>query len=231
MEKQLFKREQKLNVRELALSNGMSYPSDVELVMMILGSGTKRTPIEFLAEKVLAAIDRTNPPTLVGELLKIEGIGSTKALAIAAALELGRRLNRRPESFLNEPADVVPYVQHYALQSVEHFICVSMNGAREILNIHVAGVGEGNIAVIKPAEIFSDPLKHHASAVVLCHNHPSGLCSPSPKDEETTKAMVRAASLLGIVVLDHIILTRNGYFSFLEHGMLPIPREGGTMSK
>ena len=224
MRKQIFVREEKPNVRELALSNGMSYPSDVELVMMILGSGTQRMPIEFLAEKVLAAIERTNPPTLVGELLKIEGIGSTKALAIAAALELGRRLNRKPQAFLNNPADVVPFVQHYALQQVEHFICVSMNGAREIVNIHVAGVGAGNVACIRPGEIFCDPLKHHASAVVLCHNHPSGICAPSKHDVSTTESLVEAAALLGIVVLDHIILTKGGYYSFLEHGLLPIPR-------
>lgn len=212
--------DKKPNVRELVLSNGMSYPNDEELIMLILGSGTKKTPVEQLAHLVLSAIEGTNPPDLVGELISIDGMGKTRALVIAASLELGRRLNRSPEAVLGRPKDVIPYVQHYAMQAAEHFVCVSLTGAREIISIRVLSVGSGNMAVLRPREIFCEAVKEHASAVVLCHNHPGGYCEPSDEDIETTHVLEKAADLLGIALLDHIIITRTNYFSFLEHSLL-----------
>ena len=207
-------------VRELTLLNGMSYPSNEELIMLILGSGTKAVPIEDLSARVMKVIVRTNPPELVTSLLQIDGIGVTKALAIAAAIELGSRVNRTPQLLLKEPKDVLPYVQHYAMQPKEHFVCVSLNGAREVISIRVICVGGGNMAVIRPRELFGEALKEHASAIVLCHNHPSGNCSPSEDDITTTANLCKAALLLGIVLLDHLIITKTDYFSFLEHNLL-----------
>ena len=123
---------------------------------------------------------------------------------------------------MNKPADIVPFVQHYAMQNSEHFLIVSLNGAREILSIHVICVGAANMAVVRPREVFSEPIREHASAVVLCHNHPSGMCKPSKADLATTEDLVHTAGLLGIAVLDHIILTRHGYYSLLEHNELPV---------
>ncbi len=224
------KEDKKPNVRELVLSNGMSYPSDEELIMLILGSGTKKVPIEQLAHEVMTAIDGTNPPELIESLQKVDGMGKTRALTIAAALEFGRRMNRNPQAVLGSPKDVIPYVQHYAMQTAEHFVSVSLNGAREIISIRVLSVGSGNMAILRPREIFCEAVKEHASAVVLCHNHPGGCCTPSPDDIETTSALEKAAELLGIALLDHIIITRTGYFSFLEHGMLPGGSESATMN-
>lgn len=212
--------EEKLEVRELALANGMSYPSDAELIMLILGSGTKTMPIEVLAAKAARIIASTNPPDLVNELQKIEGIGTKKALALAAAIELGRRVNRTPQAILKRPSDVLPYVQQYAVQPTEHFVCVTLNGMREVLSIRVLCVGSGNMAVLRPREIFSEPLKERASAMVLCHNHPGGICMPSDEDIVTTLELQKISMMLGIVLLDHVIVTKNSYFSFLEHGLL-----------
>ena len=220
---------EKPSIRELTLLNGMAYPSDEELVMLILGSGTKAVPIEALSAKVVKAIAGSNPPELVAALLQIEGIGVTKALAVAAALELGRRHNRTPQALLKQPKDVLPYVQHYAMQQAEHFVCVSLNGSREVLSIHVLSKGGGNMAVIRPREIFCEPIKERASAIVLCHNHPSGDCLPSDADIETTSELDRASELLGIVLLDHIIITKTAYFSFLEHGLLRAKPKNDSM--
>lgn len=211
---------EKPTIRELTLTNGLAYPSDEELVMLILGSGTKTMPVEALSARVVKAIAGTNPPELVSELLKIDGIGVTKALAVAAALELGKRHNRTPQALLQQPKDVLPYVQHYAMQQTEHFVCVSLNGSREILSIHVLSKGNGNMAIVRPREIFCEPIKERASAIVLCHNHPAGICQPSDDDVATTLELDKIAQLLGIVLLDHIIITKATYFSFLEHGLL-----------
>lgn len=207
-------------IRELTLRNGLSFPSEEELVMLILGSGTRGRPVQDIARDIVSAIMATNRESLVGELMKISGVGRNKALAVAAALELGRRASRSPQAVVNEPRDVIPYIQAYAMRPQEHFLAVSLNGAREIISIRVVCVGSGNMAVLRPAEIFSEAVKERASALVVSHNHPGGSLAPSAEDVRTTGDLLRASSVLGIALLDHIIIARGGYFSFSEHGML-----------
>ncbi|MBR1616265.1 MAG: DNA repair protein RadC [Treponema sp.] len=209
-----------LKIRELTLLNGLSFPSDEELVMLIIGSGTKERPVGKLSREVLSVVLKSNPENVVQNLMKVSGIGSNKALAVAAALELGRRLNRTPQVTMCEPGDIIPYIKSYSMQSQEHFLCVSLNGAREVISIRVVCVGAGNMAVIHPSEIFAEAIKEHASAIVVSHNHPSGNPTPSNADIKTTHELVQASQLLGIALLDHIILGKNCYFSFLEHDML-----------
>lgn len=188
--------------------------------MLILGSGTRGRPVQDIARDIVSAIMATNRDSLVGELMKISGVGRNKALAVAAALELGRRASRSPQAVVNEPRDVIPYIQAYAMRPQEHFLAVSLNGAREIISIRVVCVGSGNMAVLRPAEIFSEAVKERASALVVSHNHPGGSLVPSAEDVRTTGDLLRASSVLGIALLDHIIIARGGYFSFSEHGML-----------
>ncbi len=212
--------EKRLFIREMTLENGLSYPSDEELVMLILGSGTKSKPVQSLAREIFAAIMSTKREKLVDELVKIEGVGKNRALAVAAALELGRRANRNPQGIINEPKDIVPFIQNYAMRPTEHLLAVSLNGAREIISIHVICSGSGNMAVLRPADIFAEAVKERASAIVVSHNHPSGSLLPSLDDIKTTEVLLDASRLLGIALLDHIIITRDGYFSFTEHNML-----------
>lgn len=209
--------EEKLEIRELALKHGLSYPSEAELIMLILGSGTKDRPIRELAKEVLSIVMSSNDENLLDKLMTIKGMGKSKALMIAAALEFGKRCNRNPQAALSSPADIVPYIQNYAMQKQEHFLCISLNGAREIISIRVVCTGCGNMAVISPAEVFSEAVKEHASAVVISHNHPSQNPEPSKEDLHTTIRLYQAAEILGISLLDHIIITKNRYFSFLEH--------------
>lgn len=215
-------KEAKPEIRELTLSHGLSYPSDEELIMLILGHGTKKTPVEELSVQVLETVMSSNYENLIENLTKISGIGKTKALVIAAALELGRRQNRNPKTVLSHPREIVPYVQGYAILPTEHFLCVTLNGAREILSIRVICTGSGNMAVLRMAEVYAEAIKEHASAVVFCHNHPGGNPEPSDADIETTKKLCLAARILEIKVVDHIIITKNSYFSFLEHHLFDI---------
>ena len=210
----------KLEIRELTLQNGLSYPSDEELVMLILGSGTKNMPIDELAKKVIQTVMSSNSDELVENLMKLEGIGKTKALSIAAALEFGKRINRNPQYALQEPTDVIPFIQSYAMQPMEHFLCISINGAKEIISIRVICSGSGNMAIIRPVEVFAEAIKERASAIILSHNHPNGNPLPSRQDIKTTLRLYRAAETIGIALLDHIIIARTSYFSFLEHELL-----------
>ena len=210
----------KPDIRELTLNNGISYPSDEELLMLILNKGTKKLPIEKLAEKVLSVIDGGSKDNLVARLKSIEGVGDTKALTVAAALELGRRRNSYLQAVIEKPSDIVPYIKHFAMEQTEHFVCASLNGARELLNIRVVSIGTVSRTLIHPREIFADPVAEHASGIICCHNHPFGPCLPSNADKESTEALLKAAKVLGISFLDHIIINKAGYFSFLEHGLL-----------
>ncbi|MCR5621166.1 MAG: DNA repair protein RadC [Treponema sp.] len=207
-------------IRELALQRGLAFPSDSELLMLILGSGTKEVPVESLARRTLEVIKESSPEQLLERLGGIHGIGKSKALAVAAALELGRRMNGCLKAVVNRPSEVIPYVKHYSMESREHFVCVSLNGAHEILGIRVVSVGTTSRTLIHPREVLSDPVAEHASAVICCHNHPFGPCLPSGADEDATKVLKRSADILGISFLDHIIISGDEYFSFMEHGMI-----------
>ena len=207
-------------IRELTLANGIAYPSDEELVMLILGKGTKDNPIEQLSEKVIQAINASNEDNLVENLTAIDGMGSSRALAISAAIELGRRRKGFLHSIIRKPKDVVPYIKHYSLMKSEHFITITTNGAHEIIGSKVISTGTVSRALIHPREVFADAVSQHASGIICCHNHPCNQCYPSNADIESTKQLYKASSILGISFLDHIIIPRDGYFSFLEHGML-----------
>ena len=208
------------NIRELTLLNGISYPDDEELIMLILGKGTKNNPIESLAEKVTKTINSSNEEELIPNLKKINGMGESRALVIAAALELGRRRRGILRSSINAPKDVIPFLQHYTLMPTEHFITVTVNGAKEILSTRVVSVGTINKALIHPREVFANAVSEYASGIICCHHQPCGQCYPSNADIDSTKILQKAAKILGIVFMDHIIITKEDYFSFLEHGML-----------
>ncbi|MBQ0039223.1 MAG: DNA repair protein RadC [Treponema sp.] len=208
------------DIRELTLANGISYPSDEELVMLILGRGTKDNPIARLSEEVVDAINSTNESELMERLTSIGGMGASKALAITAALELGRRRKGYLHSVIHQPKDIIQYVRQYSLEQAEHFITITTNGAHEILSQRIISVGTVNRALIHPREVFAPAIAEHASGIICCHNHPCNQCYPSEADIEATIQLQKASKVLGISFLDHIIITRDSYFSFLEHGML-----------
>ncbi len=212
--------KQKPNIREITLQKGLSYPSNEELIMLILGNGQKGCPIEELAEKIIKILNTAEPCDLVEKLRKIKGVGNSRALAVAAALELGRRKTQHLKALIMKPSDIIPYVKHYSIESKEHFICITLSGAHEIIQIHVTSIGTINKTLVHPREIFSYAIKENAAAIILCHNHPSGKVEPSEEDIESTELLREASVLLGITLLDHIIIGGDSYFSFLEHNLL-----------
>ncbi|MBP5358427.1 MAG: DNA repair protein RadC [Treponema sp.] len=217
---EIFTKKGKPNVREMAVRNGIEFPSDEELLMLILNGGTKAMPLEKLAEKSLDIINEAPSNKLVERLIKIPGMGIAKALALAAAVELGRRRNSWSKCRIERPADIVPYVKHYTLEKKEHFLVATVNGARELLNIRIVSIGTVNRTLVHPREVFAEALTEHAAGIICFHNHPCGPCLPSNADRKTTAALEEASGILGITLLDHIIVTQDEYFSFLEHGLL-----------
>ena len=217
---ELAKLSPKPTIREQVLKHGIKYASDEELLMLILGAGSHNCPLEKLAEKTLLAIETCTEQNLLFELLKIPGMGPGKALCVSAVMEFGRRKNEALKKAIMQPRDLLPFVRKYSERSQEHFLCIALNGAHEILKIQVVAVGGLNMAIIKPREVFGEALKLSAAAVILCHNHPSGKCEPSPEDLVTTENLFQAAKLLGVALLDHLIISGENYFSFLNNGLI-----------
>jgi len=118
------------------------------------------------------------------------------------------------------PSDILPVVERFAERRQECFLSISLNGAHEITATRIVTVGLVNRTVVHPREVFADPITDRAAAVIVAHNHPSGSLEPSAEDSEVTRRLVSAGQLLGIPVLDHIIFSSRGYYSFLEHNEL-----------
>ena len=210
----------KPDVREKALEHGFSFLFDEELVMLILGSGTRQMPVELMAERIVGILYDFDAEKVVENLVRLNGVGLGKALAVAAALELGRRRSCHLRAPIKSPTDIVPFVKNYAVCDKEHFLLVTLNGGHEIIQIHVITVGTLNRTLIHPREIFSVAMRDNAAAIIVSHNHPSGNCEPSEEDIQVTETLRKVSVIMGIELLDHVIVSRETYFSFLEHKML-----------
>lgn len=211
-----FPTSNKPEVREKVLKFGINSISDLELLMALLGNGKKGFPVSKLAEKVLYVLYTKNHDDLKDELLKIKGMGPGKTASILAALECGKRFSIKPKTKILSVNDIVPLLQIYGLQKQEHFICITLNGAHEVINLLVISVGSLNKSIIHPREVFSPAIADRAAAIVVAHNHPSGNIEPSADDFECTKRILDASKILGIPVLDHLIISKYGYYSFHE---------------
>ena len=214
------KNREKPQAREILLAEGAHSLSTQELIMVLLGFGSQDIPVRQLSGKVLRVLQTAGDENLTEKLLNTRGIGAGKACIIAAAIELGKRLNSAKGIKINSPTDVLPLLRHYTLEKQEHFLCVSLNGAQEVMNIRTVSVGILNQTLIHPREVFAEPLKERAAAVILSHNHPSGNADPSDKDIDITHRLLIVSELLGFHLLDHIIITVSDYFSFVENGLV-----------
>ncbi len=201
------------------ISHGALSLSDVELIAIMIGSGTVKNPAMKLATQILDILDRQNvdDQLTVKDLLSIEGLGNAKATLICAALELGRRRLPSRRKQIIFPGDVFPLIQHIGSRLQEHFIAISLNGAHEVMSINTVSIGLVNHTLVHPREVFSTPLRERATAIIVAHNHPSGNLIPSLDDRKVTKRLKEAGELLGIKVLDHLIFSDASYRSMLEH--------------
>jgi DNA repair protein RadC len=192
--------------------------SDAELLAVLLGSGTRGIGILELAAHVLEAFGGRLTTAAPDELQALPGLGQAKACQIVAAMELARREQARPRVVIEHAADALPYLESIRGQRQEHFVCLSLSGANEVLASRVVTVGLLDQNQVHPREVFADPLSDRAAAIVVAHNHPSGTLAASPEDIALTSRLARAGELLGIRLLDHLIVTKDGYLSLRSAG-------------
>jgi DNA repair protein RadC len=206
--------------REKLLRKGAASLSDQELLAVLIGKGSPGMDVMQLAGKLAKVVDEKGLHVRAEDLSEFDGMGDAKATLIIASLEFARRRIKPEGAKISTPADLLPHVRHFADRKQEHFICASINGANEVLNIRVVSIGLIDRTPVHPREVFADALLDRAAAIIVAHNHPAGSLEPSPFDIEATKQLKTAGIVLGIALVDHIIFNARGYFSFLEAGRL-----------
>jgi DNA repair protein RadC len=206
--------------REKLISAGPSALSDHELLSILLNVGIRGKPVSVLAKELSERLDQEKDIPSTKVLSRLAGIGESKACAIVAMLEFGRRKWGAAGTRIRHPQDIFNTVRHYADRRQERFICISLNGAHEILAVRIVTVGLVNRTIVHPREVFADPIADRSCAVCCAHNHPSGELKPSPEDDDVTLTLLRAAEILGIRFLDHLIFSETNYFSYLQSGRL-----------
>ena len=213
--------------REKLLLQGRRSLTDAELIAILIGSGSRSETAVELSKRILSVyqndLDQLGKLS-VQDLSKFKGMGQAKAITTIAALELGRR---RREGFVPEKiqignsADVYKaLLPMFADLAHEEFWIVLLNRANKVTSKHLISKGGQAGTVADPKIIFNIALEHKAASVILAHNHPSGNLKPSSADVSLTNKLVAAGQLLDIGVLDHLIITDRGYYSFADEGLI-----------
>jgi DNA repair protein RadC len=213
--------------REKLLLKGKHTLTDAELIAILIGTGNANETAVDLSRRLLSEVknDLSNLSKLnVAELKKIKGIGEAKAISIIAALELGRRRKDSKEvkvARITQSHEAVSLMQPILGDLIhEEFWVIFLNRANGIIGKKQISVGGMSGTVADPRLIFKAALEEKAVSIILSHNHPSGNNQPSASDIQLTKNIIEAGKVLEITVLDHIIITQHGFFSFADEGMI-----------
>ena len=214
--------------RKKLVSKGAESLSNSELLAILINNGTQNQSALDLAKELLQTTDNDLQKLAglsVREMVKkkIKGLGEAKAISIAAAMELGIRRNAsgNKKDTVTQSADIANYLRatlEYRKQEV--FAVVFLNRGNKITHLEIISEGGITGTVADPRIILKKALEHNATAIILCHNHPSGNTRPSKADEVLTQKIKQAAGLLDIHIMDHIIVSNEGYFSFADEGLL-----------
>lgn len=211
--------------RERLMFLGAEQLTDDELLALVLGSGAAQP----LARRLLDLTGGPQGLRRAGQaaLCALSGVGSARACQIKAALELGRRA-LAPDQLLGlqvrAPADIAAVLgieMGFAEQEAVHVF--GLDARHRVRCRHVAAVGQIDKVVVNPSDVFRPLVREGMAAVIVAHNHPSGVAAPSDEDEHLTRRLAQTGKLLGIPLLDHVIVSKNGFYSFADHDLLCSP--------
>jgi DNA repair protein RadC len=211
--------------REKLLQKGRTALTNAELIAILIGSGTRSLSAVDVSKSILSSVhdDLNKLASLqVSDLVKFEGIGEAKAISIVSAIELGRRRKEHASTKklkITCSQDAYEFLKPSFLdQSIECFWVMFLNRANNIIRVDQISLGGVSGTVVDPKVIFNKALEYLASGIIISHNHPSGNLRPSQADKQLTQKLVKAGIILEIPVIDHIICTNNGYYSFKDEG-------------
>ena len=209
--------------REKAINYGLSNLSDAELIAILLRTGTKNSSALDIAYKIINEYKTINnlSELSIERLSNIKGVGSTKAITLLSALELGKRLLKAENNHFKAINSKIIYENtkfYFFKQKQELLYILFLNKSRNVIRIKRIYKGTNDLINIAPNEIFKEAYLHSSSNIIIIHNHPSGNLYPSKNDIDSTSKLMEAGKILNVNILDHLIITDKGYYSFYDNG-------------
>lgn len=210
--------------RERLMQYGEHALSTQELLQLILGRGINGESVAITAQKLITSFGGLEnlSKASIEELSDIKGIGLAKATQIKAVFEIARRLNYTQATKIHDlsnPEKVYKLIYSKLKDyNKEHFYLITLNTRN--FATHEISIGTLTMSLVHPREVFAEAIRHKAVAVIFAHNHPSGDPTPSTADIQTTKELIQAGQLLGIRILDHVIVSKNNFYSFKQNNLL-----------
>ena len=214
--------EDSLLPRERLVKEGVEALSNQELLAILLRTGTRQANVFEIAQKVLNSLTSLTDlkKMTLQELQSLSGIGRIKAIELQAVIELGHRIHKHEtlemESILSSQKLAKKMQQELGDKKQEHLVALYLNTQNQIIHQQTIFIGSATRSIAEPREILHYAIKHMATSLILVHNHPSGAVAPSRNDNHVTKLVKEACELMGIVLLDHLIVSPSSYFSYRE---------------
>ncbi|MBR0474220.1 MAG: DNA repair protein RadC [Erysipelotrichaceae bacterium] len=217
---------QNLRPREKIRNYGVASLSDSELLAILLGSGYKGKSSVEMANELLRETGGFNGLMRLSltEIMKLKGIKLAKATLLLASMEIARRLNYETvldKDVISDPSSIVEWLRSaYGYLEQEIFVVIFLDVKNRVLGYEELFRGSIDNVHVEAREIFKKAFKFNARKIIVSHNHPSGICEPSRADEKVTTELETAGSIMNIPLVDHVIVSNCGYYSFKEHGKL-----------
>ncbi len=212
---------------ERLVTKGANYLSNEELLSILIKSGTKNVSAKVVATNVLKEVKTIQELSKINleKLLSINGIGISKACNILAAIELGRRVNIKIDNINNVKITNSKIVYNYYKEIIgdsdqEQFYCLYLDNGKKVKKEKLLFIGTTNYSLVHPREVFKEAYLVSASGIICIHNHPSSNTLPSKEDFDITDKLVKIGNIMGIKIIDHVIISKNNYYSFFENNDL-----------
>lgn len=207
--------------RQRLLKYGINALKNYELIAILLGSGVRGKDVISLSKEIEKFFNSNFETMSLEKLLQVHGLGLAKASQIISAIELSRRYLIDTQTYkISSAKEVYQELKEYKNKQQEYFLTLYLDGANHLLDKKVITIGTLNQSLVHPREVFSYAIEKRCASIIVAHNHPSGILKPSNEDLNVTQRLKDSAKILGIELLDHVIFTKDGFYSFEEKGLL-----------
>ena len=206
--------------REKLIKKGANALKDYELLAILLGSGVQGKDVIKLSQEIIKLFEDDFENLNLEKLLSIHGLGLAKASQILSSIELSRRYLIKQNKKITSAKDVYEELKENHNKKQEYFLAIYLDGANHLIQTKIITIGILNQSLVHPREVFSYAIEKRCASIIVAHNHPSGILEASNEDINVTKRLKESGKILGIELLDHLIITNNGYLSLKEEGVL-----------
>ena len=206
--------------REKLIKKGANALKDYELLAILLGSGVQGKDVIKLSQEIIKLFEDDFENLNLEKLLSIHGLGLAKASQILSSIELSRRYLIKQNKKITSAKDVYEELKEYHNKKQEYFLALYLDGANHLIQTKIITIGILNQSLVHPREVFSYAIEKRCASIIVAHNHPSGILEASSEDINVTKRLKESGKILGIELIDHLIITNDGFVSLKEECVL-----------